>query len=167
MTVCPQTCFDISPERVLGHRPAGLPLGFPDELREQLSEMRVVCSSAKPGISKTRADRLKDSADASSPDAFETTHPVMRTHPESGEKILYVNEAHSVRFDGWTEEASEPLLQRLYAHQRLPELQCRIRWTPGAVVMWDNRSTHHYPVNDYHGHRRLLHRVSLKGDVPF
>lgn len=137
------------------------------DLREQVEGLRVVCSSAKPGISKTRAARLAESRDESSPDAFENVHPVVRTHPESGEKILYVNEAHAVRFDGWSVEESEPLLQRLYAHQRMPELQCRIRWSDGAVVLWDNRSTHHYPVNDYHGHRRLLHRVSLKGDVPF
>ncbi|MFK7894562.1 MAG: TauD/TfdA dioxygenase family protein [Myxococcota bacterium] len=137
------------------------------ELQKQVADLRVECTSGKASISKTRADRLKDSKDASSPDVFESLHPVVRTHPETGEKILYVNEAHAVRFEGWKEEDSEPVLQKLYAHQRIPELQCRIQWSEGAVVMWDNRSCHHYPVNDYHGHRRLLHRVSLKGDIPF
>ncbi len=140
---------------------------LPDESRREIEGLRIVCSSAKPGISKTRADRLRDSADETSPESFVNVHPAVRIHPESGERILFVNEAHVVRFEGWSEADSEPVLQDLYAHQRLPELQCRIRWSPGAVVMWDNRSTHHYPVNDYHGHRRLLHRVSLKGDVPF
>lgn len=140
---------------------------LPTDLANQVEGLRVVCSSAKKGISKTREARLNESRDESSPEAFVSVHPVVRTHPESGEKILYVNEAHAVHFEGQDEAASEPLLQKLYAHQRLPEFQCRIQWSEGAVLMWDNRSTHHYPVNDYHGHRRLLHRISLKGDVPF
>ena len=140
---------------------------LPADLRRQVKGLRVVCSSTKADVSRTREDRLRDMADESSPKAFESVHPAVRTHPETNEKILYVNEAHVVRFDGWTAEESEPLLRELYAHQRRPEHQCRVRWSVGAVVMWDNRSTHHYPVNDYHGHRRLLHRVSLKGDRPF
>jgi taurine dioxygenase len=138
-----------------------------DDLKERIASLRIECTSSKAGISQTRAARLRESRDESSPDAFESVHPVVRTHPESGEKILYVNEAHGVRFEGWSEEESAPLLRTLYDHQRKPEFQCRIRWSMGAVVLWDNRSTHHYPVNDYHGYRRLLHRVSLKGDVPF
>lgn len=137
-----------------------------ESLKKVVADLRVMCSSGKASISKTRADRLKDSRDESSPEAFESVHPVVRTHPETGKQILYVNEAHAVHFEGWSEVESEPILQQLYAHQRVPELQCRIRWSDGAVVMWDNRSCHHYPVNDYHGQRRLLHRVSLKGDVP-
>ena len=93
-------------------------------------------------------------------------HPVVRTHPETGEKILYVNEAHTVRIAGWSVEQSESLLDFLYQHARKPEFQCRFRWSNGALVLWDNRSTHHYPLNDYDGRRRLLHRVSLKGDQP-
>lgn len=60
-----------------------------------------------------------------------------------------------------------PLLEALYKHQRKPEFQCRFRWSPGTLAMWDNRACQHYPVNDYHGHRRQLHRISLKGDHPF
>ena len=137
------------------------------DLKRRVDGLRVVCSSAKPGISKTRADRLRDAGESQPPEAFERSHPAVRTHPETGEKILYVNEAHAVGFEGLDADESDSLLRALYAHQRLPDFQCRIRWSEGAVVMWDNRSTHHYPVNDYHGHRRLLHRVSLKGDVPF
>ena len=139
----------------------------PDELKQQVEGLRTVCSSAKKDVSATRAHRLAEMADETSPTAFVNVHPAVRTHPETGNKILYVNEAHVVKFEGWTEEKSEPLLRQLYAHHHRPEYQCRIRWTVGALVMWDNRSTHHYPVNDYHGHRRLLHRVSLKGDRPF
>jgi taurine dioxygenase len=140
---------------------------LPDELKRQVEGLRVVCSSAKADITKTREDRLRDAGDDGAAQTFVSVHPLVRTHPETKERILYANEAHVVSFDGWTEAESEPLLQRIYAHQRKPEFQCRVRWTVGTVVMWDNRSTHHYPINDYHGHRRLLHRVSLKGDRPF
>lgn len=140
---------------------------LPDTLKEPVEGLRVVCSSAKADVSRTRAHRLRDMADASSPAEFTAVHPAVRTHPETGEKILYVNQAHVVCFAGWSEEDSEPLLRTIYDHQRRPEYQCRIRWRVGDVVMWDNRASHHYPVNDYNGHRRLLHRVSLKGDRPY
>jgi taurine dioxygenase len=91
---------------------------------------------------------------------------VVRTHPETGEKILYVNEGHTLRFEDRSEEASAPLLALLYQQLRKPEYQCRFRWSHGALAMWDNRAAQHYPVNDYHGHRRLLHRISLKGERP-
>lgn len=137
-----------------------------EPLKSQVADLRVICSSAKAAVSKTRESRLGDSSSDRRPKTFNAVHPLLRTHPETGEKILFVNEAHAICFEGWSEQESEPILRALYDHQRVPEFQCRIRWSPGAVVMWDNRSTHHYPVNDYHGYRRLLYRVSLKGDRP-
>ncbi len=139
---------------------------LPHYLKNQVRDLRAVNSSAKAEISKTREDRMRDCRDPAAPHEFVNIHPVMRTHPETGERILYVNEAHTERFDGWSEEDSAPLLQQMYLHQRKPEFQCRFRWTVGSVAIWDNRATLHYPINDYHGHRRLLHRVSLKGDRP-
>ena len=138
-----------------------------DDLKMQIADLRVINSSAKADISRTREDRLRDLGGQASRQEYLGVHPVVRTHPETGEKILYVNEAHAVRFDGWTQERSAPLLQALYQHQRKPEFQCRFRWSVGALAMWDNRACQHYPVNDYHGHRRLLHRISLKGNRPF
>ena len=88
----------------------------------------------------------------------------MRTHPETGKKALYLNVGHTVRFDGFTEEESAPLLGYLHKHQAREEFQCRVRWRKGTLVMWDNRAAMHYPVNDYHGHRREMHRITLKGD---
>lgn len=140
--------------------------GLPEHLKALVKDLKVVNSSAKADISKTREDRIRDAADPEAPSAFVNIHPLVRIHPETGERILYANEAHAERFDGWTEAESAPLLHQLYLHQRKPEFQCRFRWTAGAVAIWDNRSTQHYPINDYHGHRRLLHRVSLKGDRP-
>lgn len=140
---------------------------LPEAIKTQIQSLRAVNSSAKAEVSKTREDRLKEATDTVARQQFVSLHPVVRTHPETGEKILYVNEGHTERFEGWTEEASQPLLNLLFQHQRKPEFQCRFRWTPGTLAMWDNRAAQHYPVNDYHGYRRLLHRVSLKGDRPF
>lgn len=139
-------------------------LALPDEIKQQIDGLKAVNTSSKADVSKTRAIRF--SGDISTMQVITNTHPVVRTHPETGEKILYVNEAHTLHFEGWSEEESQELLNYLYKHSRKPEFQCRYRWTLGAVTLWDNRATHHYPVNDYTGFRRLLHRVSIKGERP-
>jgi taurine dioxygenase len=90
----------------------------------------------------------------------------VRTHPETGRKALYVNPGHTMRFVGWTEEESTPLLEFLYQHQVKPEFTCRFSWAPKSIALWDNRCVMHNPVNDYHGHKRLLYRITLKGDTP-
>jgi len=90
-------------------------------------------------------------------------HPVVITHPVSGRKALYVNPAFTLRFEGWTREESVPLLTYLYAQAIRPEITCRLQWTPGAIAIWDNRSTWHFAKNDYQGHRRLMHRITLAG----
>jgi taurine dioxygenase len=90
-------------------------------------------------------------------------HPVVIRHPDSGREILYVNPSFTLGFEGWTAEESQPLLQMLYARAMRPENVTRLRWTPGTVAMWDNRSTWHFAENDYHGHRRIMHRITLTG----
>ena len=97
---------------------------------------------------------------------LEATHPVVRTHPDTGRKALYVNALHTARFDGWTEEESRPLLEFLYRHQQRPEFTCRYRWQANTFTIWDNRAAQHLAVNDYHGHRREMHRLSIEGDRP-
>jgi taurine dioxygenase len=76
---------------------------------------------------------------------------------------LYVNFGHTMRFAGMTEEESRPLLEFLFAHQVKPEFTCRFEWQKGSMAFWDNRATWHYALNDYHGHRRLMHRITLQG----
>ncbi len=90
-------------------------------------------------------------------------HPVVITHPLTGRKALYVNKDFTVRLDGWTVEESRPLLEYLYEHGARQEFTCRFHWQPGSVAFWDNRATWHYAMNDYHGHRRIMHRITLEG----
>jgi taurine dioxygenase len=93
-------------------------------------------------------------------------HPVIRTHPATGRKGLFVNANFTHNFKGWTEAESEPLLQYLYDHAVRPEFTCRFRWQPGSVAFWDNRCTQHFALNDYAGHRREMHRVTVIGERP-
>jgi taurine dioxygenase len=91
---------------------------------------------------------------------------VVRTHPETGRKALYVNVGHTARFRGMTEAESAPLLDFLYRHQVKAEFTCRFQWQVNSLAFWDNRCTQHNPINDYHGHRRVMHRITLAGDRP-
>jgi taurine dioxygenase len=134
-------------------------------MRAVLDGLRAVNSSAKADVTRTREDRVKTDGSEARRD-YTSEHPVVRTHPETGRKALYVNPAHTVRFVGWTEEESAGLLRFLFDHQVRPEFTCRFSWQPGSIALWDNRCAMHNPVNDYHGYRRLMHRITLAGDVP-
>jgi alpha-ketoglutarate-dependent taurine dioxygenase len=94
----------------------------------------------------------------------DAVHAVVITHPLSGKKALYVNPAFTVRFEGWTVEESRPLLMQLYAHCMRPEFIHEFVWRPGSIAFWDNRSTWHFARNDYHGHRREMHRITVEGE---
>jgi taurine dioxygenase len=109
---------------------------------------------------------MRDGANLAARAEYEALHPVVRIHPETGKKALYVNGGHTVRFKGMTEEESAPLLRFLFAHQARPEFTCRFRWEKGSLAFWDNRCAQHNPINDYHGFRRVMHRVTLAGDRP-
>jgi taurine dioxygenase len=93
----------------------------------------------------------------------DAVHPVIIRHPLSGRPALYVNGDFTVKFEGWSQEESQPLLDYLYAHARQNEFTCRFHWRQGSVAIWDNRATHHCALNDYHGERRLMHRITLDG----
>jgi taurine dioxygenase len=97
----------------------------------------------------------------------EVQHPVVRTHPETGRKALFVNGTFTIRFTDMTEEESAPLLHYLYRHATHPEFTCRFRWRPNAIAFWDNRCVQHYAINDYHGQQRVMHRVTVNGDRPY
>jgi len=135
-------------------------------MQKLLEGLVAINSSANADASRTREDRMKDSARTDARQEYVAAHPAVRTHPETGKKALYVNVAHTVGFEGMTREESAPILQYLFHHQVRPEFTCRFRWRPGSVAFWDNRCAQHNAINDYQGHRRLMHRITLAGDPP-
>lgn len=95
------------------------------------------------------------------------SHPVVRTHPTTGKKALFVNPQFTVKIIGLRAQESDALLQLLYEQAHIPEYQFRLRWKPGTIVMWDNPMTQHYAANDYYPNRRHMERVAVMGDKPY
>lgn len=133
-------------------------------MRKVLDGLIGINSSLKADASRTREDAVRASGGGMK--VLVGKHPVVRTHPETGRKALYVNIGHTTQFEGWSTEESAPVLEYLFRHQVRPELTCRFAWRAGSLAFWDNRCAQHNPVNDYHGFRRVMHRVTLAGDVP-
>ena len=105
-------------------------------------------------------DRFSNTADATQ----DATHPVIIKHPLSGRPALYVNGDFTVKFKGWSQLESQPLLDYLYQHASQNEFTCRFKWQKGSIAIWDNRATHHCALNDYHGEHRLMHRITIDGE---
>ncbi len=138
-----------------------------DGLKTTLAPLRAAHSSRHIfGSNKSRVSQVEElgarilNPELATQDAI---HPIVLTHPLSGRKGLYVNPQFTTHIDGWTADESEPFLSMLYDHIMLQEHVCRFRWSKGAVAVWDNLATWHQAVNDYHGSRRLMHRVTIEG----
>jgi taurine dioxygenase len=137
-----------------------------DGMKGLIDGLQGVNSAHKPDAAVGRVQRVSERPTGEDEVTTMAVHPVVRTHPETGRKALYVNRGHTVKFDGFTEAESRPILEYLYAQQTRPEFTCRFRWTPGAVAFWDNRAAQHNAINDYHGYRRIMQRVTLAGERP-
>jgi taurine dioxygenase len=141
-----------------------------DATKEEIGILRAV-HSAKHIFGSGEANHYRANTDtngrignSAAADVLEdVTHPVVICHPLSGKKALYVNPAFTTRIAGYTDEKSSALLMRLYSHAMNPERAHRFKWRPGSVAFWDNRSTWHWAMNDYHGERRLMHRITIEG----
>ena len=136
-----------------------------DGLKKTLSELVAVNTSSKPEVSMTREDRMREAG--MELNILSASHPAVRTHPETGNKALFVNKAHTTHFKDWTESESKSLLEFLFQHQVRTEFTCRFRWEKNSLAFWDNRCVQHNPVNDYQGFRRIMHRVTIEGDKPY
>ncbi len=145
-------------------------------LQRMLRGLKAVHTSAMPyggesarfaSVSRHRAPKIEDRSfaaaiyDKACAPATETEHPVVRTHPETKRKSLYVNRGFTVRFSGMTDGESAPLLEYLWNHASRAEFTCRYRWSANDVVVWDNRCTLHYALNDYYGQRRVMQRIAV------
>lgn len=137
-----------------------------DGMKRLLDGLTAINTSAKADVSRTREDRVKQSLRPDAKKEYVGEHPVVRTHPETGRKALYINVGHTLRFKDMSEEESGPILAYLFQHQTRPEFTCRFNWRVGSMAFWDNRCALHNPVNDYHGYRRIMHRITLAGDKP-
>ena len=138
-----------------------------DGLKKTLAGMKAVHSSRHIfGANKSRVSQVEElgsrilNPELATQDAI---HPIVLTHPRTGRKGLYVNPQFTTHIDGWTTEESEPFLAMLYEHIAMQEHVCRFRWSKGALAIWDNLATWHQAINDYHGSRRLMHRVTIEG----
>ena len=137
-----------------------------DGMRKFLNDLKVINTSGKGKVVASRSDVMRHSSPGQVVDELRAVHPVVRTHPETKEQALFINEAHSLQFSGLSLEESAPILEFLFKHQIKSEFTCRFKWEKGSVAIWDNRCTLHNPINDYHGKRRLMHRITFAGDTP-
>jgi taurine dioxygenase len=135
---------------------------LPDEIQEKI-DGRTATHSFRHNFGKAMNDEQREKMSEQYPDAH---HPVVRTHPETGRKGIYVNAAFTTCIDDMEPEESQKLLRFLYRQASIPEYQCRFRWQKESVAFWDNRSVQHYAAFDYAPQERRVERVTVVGDTP-
>lgn len=119
-----------------------------------------------PRAARIRPSGSMNAQNLDKADAVEAKHPIVRTHPETGRKSLYLSSLHTIRFDGFTEDESKPLINWLNDHCTRPEFSCRVRWEPGQLTIWDNRTTLHNAIGDYTDYRREMRRLTVGAELP-
>jgi taurine dioxygenase len=134
-----------------------------DETKAQIANLNAVHSNSHVFGSKAYYNNEERQEFAKDEAVGEAVHPVVITHPLSGKKALYVNPGFVLRFENQTMQDSQPLLHKLFAHAMNARFHTRFQWKPGSIAFWDNRATWHYALNDYHGHERLMHRITIAG----
>ncbi|MEB8344094.1 TauD/TfdA dioxygenase family protein [Streptomyces endophyticus] len=139
--------------------------GLPQDVKDRIENLRAVNEIPLP---KGGADAaLVESIEAARAAREPVSHPVVRTHPETGRKLLYVNAVFTSRIEGLPEQESRDLLDLLFRQAHYPEYQVRFHWEPGSVAFWDNRAVQHYAVSDYFPRVRVMERVTVLGDRPY
>ncbi|MEG3626737.1 TauD/TfdA dioxygenase family protein [Streptomyces poriticola] len=135
---------------------------LPQDVKDRVDDARAVHDFIPGFIRFYGPERLAAFQDLFPP----VEHPVVRTHPVTGRRMLFVNTSFTTRIVGMDRDESDRLLRLLFQQAHVPEYQVRFRWQPGDIAFWDNRATQHYAVNDYDGHRRIAERVTIAGDRP-
>jgi taurine dioxygenase len=136
--------------------------GLPDDVKAYLADLRAVHD-----FSQSFGALLSPEDLAERQKQFPSTaHPIVRTNPDSGRKCIYVNSIFTSHVEGLSDQESDDLLNFLFQQAKVPEYQCRFKWSKGAVAFWDNRSTQHYAASDYWPARRTMERVTVIGDRP-
>lgn len=144
---------------------------LPEDLREAVEGRRSIHIGAPYGVSHAPPEDMAVSSSIRMIRGDEGAdrpryHPIVRTHPRSGRRALFVNPTYTVGIEGMPESEARDLLARLFKHCLRPDFTIRHRWKPGDLCIWDNRMTVHYAINDYDGHRRLLYRTTFEGEKP-
>lgn len=135
-----------------------------DETKAQIADLKATHSSRHIfGYEAAEASEVGDRFSNAENATQDAVHPIVLPHPVAGRKAIYVNAAFTTGIVGMSEEDGKALLQKLYAHCVNEQFAYRFEWAPGSIAMWDNRSTWHWALNDYHGQRREMHRITLKG----
>jgi taurine dioxygenase len=138
-----------------------------DGMKQTLDGLRAIhtdrmVAGPQAGMNAHRSTKVREDADWRETVSI---HPVVRTHPETGRKLLFVNRSYTVGFDGWTEAESKPLLEFLLEHGHRPQFTCRFRWAAGSIAFWDNRCTKHLAIHDAGPFRRIMRRTQIAGDA--
>lgn len=150
--------------------------GLPQATKERVDGLMAINAGTANGSKEQARKRLEqrgasqtelEEFDVKYADVPIPVHPVVRTHPRTGERALYVTNGFTTRIVGMTESESDELLAQLYSQAAIPEYQCRFKWEPGSIAFWDNRSAQHYASSDYWPQRREMDRVTIAGDLPF
>jgi taurine dioxygenase len=132
-------------------------------LQKTLEGLNAIHSASREYSSTGHSAQKRQSMAIAEADGLvgEYVHPMVLVHPETGRKALYVNPAFTLKIEGWKTSESKALLEYLFQHCRYEGFTCRFSWAPGSVAFWDNRSVWHFALNDYHGHRRHMRRVTV------
>jgi len=144
--------------------------GLSAGMHDLIDGMRAVFTASKvhgaAGLYKN-ADHPMDMTKNSAKEEARFLHPIVRTHPDTGRKALYLDLPHVERLENMRIHESQPLMEFLYQHAIQPHFTTRFRWRPGSLAVWDNRCVQHYALNDYPGERREMNRITIEGDVPY